>query len=73
MSNSKNYTLQIDTTRYFNSSDLIEIKGINGTEYTLNEGLTFGNATAAIKVQRLGAQEIPTRNEVEAFLEKQLS
>ncbi|MHA1470781.1 MAG: hypothetical protein ACTSSP_09505 [Candidatus Asgardarchaeia archaeon] len=38
----ENYTLQIDTTKYFNSSELIEIRGINGTEYTLEEGLSFG-------------------------------
>ncbi|MCD6514799.1 MAG: hypothetical protein J7L07_07730 [Candidatus Odinarchaeota archaeon] len=38
----KNYTLQIDTTKYFNSSELIEIRGINGTEYTLGGGLSFG-------------------------------
>ncbi len=33
------------------------------------DAVHFGNATAAIKVQRLGAQEIPTRKEVEEFLQ----
>ena len=43
VSDAENYTLQIDNSRYFNSSDLIEIKGINNTEYTLKEGLPLGN------------------------------
>ncbi|MGQ4834706.1 MAG: hypothetical protein ACP6IS_12545, partial [Candidatus Asgardarchaeia archaeon] len=38
----ENYTLQIDTSKYFNSSNLIEIRGINDTKYTLKEGLSFG-------------------------------
>lgn len=39
----ENYTLQIDTSKYFNSSNLIEIRDINDTEYMLEEGLPFGN------------------------------
>lgn len=37
----------------------------------LREALEFANATAALKVTRLGAQVIPTRDEVEVFLRQQ--
>ncbi len=37
----------------------------------LREALEFANATAALKVTRLGAQVIPTRDEVEIFLRQQ--
>ena len=36
--------------------------------HDLVEAAKFGNAVAALKIQRLGAQEIPTRQEVEEFL-----
>lgn len=45
------------------------VKLIEGVD--LKQALEFANAVAAIKVTRLGAQAIPSRNEVEVFMKQQ--
>ncbi len=59
----------IDTTGAGDSfaSGLITMLGEGANMY---DSIKFANAVAAIKVQRLGAQQIPTRDEVEDFITK---
>ena len=42
-----------------------------GKKARIDEAIKFANAVAAIKVQRLGAHQIPTMDEVDEFIRKQ--
>lgn len=59
----------VDTTGAGDSFSAGVIRALSEGK-SFEEAVTFGNAVAAIKTTRLGAQAIPTREEVEAFIKE---